>query len=236
MDGEQEQPAMTEILLPQQDDDKHDTPRNNSPPAQHQTNKRRFPICLHQVQMEVRYDPFRHVNGAARFLAEQQWQRQKQDRHNNEGVVATTTATTPTNNSNYHLVTFLTIRGKSQLALWVMVLMQLVVVDMYWLLPTGVILYAVSLQIAWEQWMNEILENQRYQQQQRLELQQQQRKRELKLQVAIQRAEFEYHVLQDRGDIEIVPVYEPDIGRTIVYAVPPSKTLHLPFPSSGYQR
>jgi hypothetical protein len=216
MEGQNNQLDVAE-MLPQQDGDHNDTPRNIIPPQQQRT-ERKFPICLHQVRKEARYDPWRHVNGAARFLAVQQRQRKKQERDHNRGVATITS-------NNYHLVTLLTIRRKSHLVLWGMVLLQLVAIDVYWLLPTGVILYAVSLQIAWEQWMTEIKENQRYHEQQQLE---RERRRQMKVQMAIQKAEFEYHVLRDRWDIEIIPIYESDIGRTVVYAVPPSQTLRLP--------
>jgi hypothetical protein len=229
---EQQQMVMLEILPPHlREGRNNDALRNNNqnttPAQQH---KQKFPVCLHQVEMEIRYDPFRHEYGPARFLAEE-WQRQQQqDRDNNNDNNNNPGMTTITTNNNYHIVTILSVQRKSQLALWVMVLIQLVSVDVYWLLPTGVILYAVTLQIAWEQWMNEILENQQYQEQQKLQQERQNQRRQMKLQKAIQKAEFEYHVLQDQWDIEIIPVYEPDNGRTIVYAVPPSKTMCLSSP------
>jgi hypothetical protein len=220
MVGDQEQTAVAELLQEQV------TPRNNTPPQQRSTRKV-FPICLHQIQMEAQYDPYRHVDGAARFLIEEQRQRQKHERHENQGMKPATTST-----KNYHLVTLLSIRRKSQLALWVMVLMQWAAVDEYWFLPTGAILYTVSLQIALEQWMNEIKENQRYQEEEQQHLERERRRQQeqqLNVQAAIQMAEFEYHVLRDQWDIEILPVYQPDTGGTTVYAVPPLKTLPLPF-------
>ncbi|KAG7365744.1 hypothetical protein IV203_028414 [Nitzschia inconspicua] len=156
--------------------------------------KEKSSIRLRQIQTEVQYDPFRHGHGQARFLAEQQ----------GDDMVTTITA-------------MVSLRRKSHLAMIVMVIVQLASVDTYQLLPIGMVLYAAALQIAWEQWMDEIEED-RFLQQQLAEVQQ----RNHELQLVIRKAEFEYHVLKNRWDIEIVPVLEPN-GRTTVYAVPSSK-------------
>ncbi|KAG7351644.1 hypothetical protein IV203_007692 [Nitzschia inconspicua] len=153
-------------------------------------------IRLRQVQTEVQYNPLRHGHGQARFLAEQQ------------GYDMVTTITT-----------MVSLRRKSHLAMIVMVIVQLASVDTYQLLPIGMVLYAAALQIAWEQWMDEIAED-RFLQHQLAEVQQ----RNHELQLVIRKAEFEYHVLRNRWDIEIVPVLEPN-GRATVYAVPSSKSL-----------
>jgi hypothetical protein len=179
----------------------------NQPPPTRTTRpirKRKPFITIRRVQMEAQYDPFRHgPGGAARFLAEQA----------REAVVD------DVDHQPIHTM-LISIRRKSQLAAFVILLIQFAGVDTYHLLPTGMILYAVALQVAWEQWTDEVLEqHQRYQKEQL----QEEQWRHAGLQAAIRQAEFEYHILKNRRDIEIVPVEEPD-GRVVLYAVPPTKS------------
>ena len=113
------------------------------------------------------------------------------------------------------------IRRHSQLCAFLITLVSFVAVDDYAFLPTGTVLYALTLCIAWENWENETQENLRYQEKLKLYHQQMEQ-----IEKDIQRAEFEYHVLRNLPHVDIKALratnnpgeLDPENDRWIVYA------------------
>ena len=91
------------------------------------------------------------------------------------------------------------IRRHSQLFAFLVTIASFVSVDPYSLLPTGTILYAVALSMAWEHWENEEQENLRY-----LEKLRQYHKQMERIESEVQKAEFEYHVLRNQPHVDIM--------------------------------
>jgi hypothetical protein len=155
-------------------------------------------IRLRNVFMKPRYDPyhFNHDNfGIARFL------QQNQDVTEQEG-------------KKKERVMMLSLRRKSLLTIFLVSLFQFVLVDTYYLLPSGIFLYVIALQISYEQWMDEIEYNAHFEEQQKLH-----QKKVHELQLEIKRAQFEYHVLRNLPDYDIIPMYRPIDGALVFYAL-----------------
>ena len=153
------------------------------------------PIRLRKV-IEIeprrrRYDYDGFTNPRTRFWElQQQEERQQQSQHN-------------TNNQgggrrqpNTKLV--ISIRRKSQLCIFLLTLISFIIVDEWSLLPAGTILYIVALSIAWENWMNELEQDQLF-----IKQLQNQRNKRNKLQYEIDKAKFEYHILKNKPNIDI---------------------------------
>jgi hypothetical protein len=151
------------------------------------------PLRLRQV-IEIepprrRYDYDGFTNPKARFWELQQQEERQQSQHNNnknEGG----------GGPNTKLI--VSIRKKSQLCIFLSILIPFILVDEWSLLPAGTILYITALSIAWENWMNELEQDQLFIQQ----LKNQRNKRN-KLQYEIDKAKFEYHVLKNKPNIDI---------------------------------
>ena len=100
-----------------------------------------------------------------------------------------------------------------------MLVCQLAVLDDWNLLPTGLLLYAIGIPTAWEAFSTtsrSVLgvniwteKDVKYWQQQRQQDDIQQR---------IRAAQFEYHVLQRRSQVRIVPMQQKD-GTTALYSM-----------------
>jgi hypothetical protein len=197
--------AVRHTATPRQNTVSMDQPvieRNHGPRNVHNTKKISKPhkpaIRLRQLNVEPRYDPWLHHNdmGAARFFARQQQERLMNNNDNKQQLE--------------RIVAF-SIRRQSQLAVFLVALFQFITFDTYWILPSGLIIYALSFQIALEQWMLELEE------QDRLKLQEDGVEQEI--QDAVQKARFEFHVLRNRPDVEIFPIRRPADGAIVVYAV-----------------
>jgi len=153
------------------------------------------PIRLRKV-IEIeprrrRYDYDGFTNPRTRFWElQQQEERQQQSQHN-------------TNNQgggrrqpNTKLV--ISIRRKSQLCIFLLTLISFIIVDEWSLLPAGTILYITALSIAWENWMNELEQDQLF-----IKQLKNQRNKRNKLHIEINKAKFEYHILKNKPNIDI---------------------------------
>jgi hypothetical protein len=167
--------------------------------ASRQSQSSVHPIRLRKV-IEIeprrrRYDYDGFTNPRTRFWElQQQEERQQQSQHN-----------TNTNNNNQgggrrqpNTKLVISIRRKSQLCIFLLTLISFIIVDEWSLLPAGTILYIVALSIAWENWMNELEQDQLF-----IKQLQNQRNKRNKLQYEIDKAKFEYHILKNKPNIDI---------------------------------
>ena len=94
------------------------------------------------------------------------------------------------------------LRRKSQVFAFLWTLATFVAVDDYALLPVGTLLYAVAITMAWENWTDEAEENRRLMQQIN------RHKARLKtIQREVDNAKFEYHVLKNKPQVDIVVLH-----------------------------
>jgi hypothetical protein len=95
--------------------------------------------------------------------------------------------------------TVASIQRRSQLCIFLVTLASFAMFDEYLLLPSGILLYAVTLSMAWENWANEAEENLRY-----AEILKQYHLKLQRVENEIQKARFEYHVLRNQPHVDIV--------------------------------
>ena len=138
-----------------------------------------------EPQRRRRYDYDQFSNPRTRFWELQQHEeRQQQSQHNN-------------NDKNQGKLV-VSIHRKSQLCIFLFTLIPFILVDEWSLLPAGTIFYITALSIAWENWMNELEQDQLFIQQLKY-----QRNKRNKLHYEIENAKFEYHILKNKPNIDI---------------------------------
>lgn len=137
------------------------------------------PMRLRRIQKE---SPPRYQGGGVHRPRAPFWERQKREEEQKQSK---------------HTVA--TIKRRSQLFAFLVTLVSFAVVDDYMLLPSGTLLYAIALSIAWENWTDEAEENLRY-----LEKIRRYRNKLRTIESEVQKAEFEYHVLRNQPHVEIV--------------------------------
>ena len=180
--------------------------------------RRHCPIRIHQVHAEEEYDPLQHGRdgGFARFLAEQQRRFGYHDDNDpfDDGRLEIENANDPL--QNVTVMTLLSIRRKTWLALLLMTLVEVAKVDICYLMPIGLIVYSVALQVAWEQWTIE--------QEQNLEYQRHLVKIKRDLDEARDRIDFENRVIKNKWHIDLVPEYREETSQWVLWSVPKCPT------------
>ena len=163
------------------------SPSNNSRPSQPLVPLRLRQVIDIEPQRRRRYDYDQFSNPRTRFWELQQHEeRQQQSQHNNNN-----------NNKNQGKLV-VSIHRKSQLCIFLFTLIPFILVDEWSLLPAGTIFYITALSIAWENWMNELEQDQLFIQQLKY-----QRQKRNKLHHEIENAKFEYHILKNKPNIDI---------------------------------
>jgi hypothetical protein len=168
------------------------------------TFKRRQLIRVHRIHAEAEYDPLQQGNvGFTRFLAEQRRRygmEFDETQDNNDPPKDTT------------IMTLVSIRRKSLLAIFLVTLVELSRVDICFMLPVGLIVYSVALQVAWEQWTIEQEQEQAY------------RRHLIKikkdLEEARERIDFENHIIKDKWNIDLVPQFREVESQWVLWSVP----------------
>ena len=104
-------------------------------------------------------------------------------------------------------------RRSSYLVTFLMMICQFAMFDTYHMLPTGVILYAMAISLAIEQF-----ETERYNEQEFMNAMKYEQEVEIQRQVNI--AKFEYHVLRNQLHIQILTNRDDELtGRVVIYAM-----------------
>ena len=164
--------------------------QQHSPSTTNRLSQPSVPLRLRRIieiepQRRQRYDYDQFSNPRTRFWELQQHEeRQQQSQHNNN------------NNNQGKLV--VSIHRKSQLCIFLFTLIPFILVDEWSLLPAGTIFYITALSIAWENWMNELEQDQLFIQQLKY-----QRQKRNKLHHEIENAKFEYHILKNEPYVDI---------------------------------
>jgi hypothetical protein len=164
--------------------------QQQSPSTTNRLSQPSVPLRLRRIieiepQRRRLYDYDQFSNPRTRFWELQQHEeRQQQSQHNNN------------NKSQGKLV--VSIHRKSQLCIFLFTLIPFILVDEWSLLPAGTIFYIAALSIAWENWMNELEQDQLFIQQLKY-----QRQKRNKFYHEIENAKFEYHILKNKPNIDI---------------------------------
>jgi hypothetical protein len=119
--------------------------------------------------------------------------------------------------SKQETISILTIRSRTHLLAFLVVLCQFAVIDTINLLPAGLILYSVGIAMAVEVWQTGSADDLFFFGDPLKEEMEAMQKEEENLRLAIEKAKFEYHVLRRNPRARIVPIRKD--GTTVLYAI-----------------